>query len=205
MAASVGLKFKDCIGSGHILFKEYLVAGTAATALNEFRMFPQENTCGLDIWDLTLSEAQQVSSSNGVSVFSTVYDGGFAGLLNAPASYALWTVSGTGTATVDATNNSVNTVMDLVGINLADLSMVERLLLGFNMRYAATPTSNECFEWVSQPCTSYDYLGGDLAYGPASSHAGALRVEVVSEPATGMLLATGLAGLAALRQRRKPR
>jgi hypothetical protein len=107
MAASVGLKFKDCIGSGHILFKEYLVAGTAATALNEFRMFPQENTCGLDIWDLTLSEAQQVSSSNGVSVFSTVYDGGFAGLLNAPASYALWTVSGTGTATVDATNNSV--------------------------------------------------------------------------------------------------
>ena len=64
MAASVGLKFKDCIGSGHILFKEYLVAGTAATALNEFRMFPQENTCGLDIWDLTLSEAQQVSSSN---------------------------------------------------------------------------------------------------------------------------------------------
>ena len=107
MPASVGLKFKDCIGSGHILFKEYLVAGTAATALNEFRMFPQENTCGLDIWDLTLSEAQQVSSSNGVSVFSTVYDGGFAGLLNAPASYALWTVSGTGTATVDATNNSV--------------------------------------------------------------------------------------------------
>lgn len=156
MAASVGLKFKDCIGSGHILFKEYLVAGTAATALNEFRMFPQENTCGLDIWDLTLSEAQQVSSSNGVSVFSTVYDGGFAGLLNAPASYALWTVSGTGTATVDATNNSVNTVMDLVGINLADLSMVERLLLGFNMRYAATPTGNECFEWVNQPCTSYD-------------------------------------------------
>lgn len=114
-------------------------------------MFPQENTCGLDIWDLTLSEAQQVSSSNGVSVFSTVYDGGFAGLLNAPASYALWTVSGTGTATVDATNNSVNTVMDLVGINLADLSMVERLLLGFNMRYAATPTGNECFEWVSNP------------------------------------------------------
>jgi hypothetical protein len=57
--------------------------------------------------------------------------------------------------------------------------MVERLLLGFNMRYAATPTGNECFEWVSQPCTSYDYLGGDLAYGPASSHAGALRVEVV--------------------------
>lgn len=95
--------------------------------------------------------------------------------------------------------------MDLVGINLADLSMVERLLLAFNMRYAATPTGNECFEWVSQPCTSYDYLGGDLAYGPASSHAGALRVEVVSEPATGMLLATGLAGLAALRQRRKPR
>jgi hypothetical protein len=78
------------------------------------------NTCGLDVWDLTLNETQQVSSSNGVSVFSTVYDGGFAGLLNAPASYALWSVSGTGTTTVDTTNNSVNTVMDLVGINLAD-------------------------------------------------------------------------------------
>jgi len=204
MAASAGLKFKDCIGSGHILFKEYLVAGTAATALNEFRMFTQESTCGLDVWDLTLSEAQQVSSGNGVSVFSTVYDGGFAGLLNAPASYALWTVSGTGTTTVDTTNNSVNTVMDLIGINLADPSMVERLLLGFNMRYAASPTGNECFEWVSQPCTSHDYLGGDIIYGP-SNHDGAITFDVIPEPTTGMLLAAGLTGLAALRRRNTQR
>ena len=52
-------------------------------------MFTQESTCELDVWDLTLNETQQVSSSNGVSVFSTVYDGGFAGLLNAPVNYAL--------------------------------------------------------------------------------------------------------------------
>ncbi|MBL8436055.1 MAG: VPLPA-CTERM sorting domain-containing protein [Zoogloea sp.] len=205
MAASAGLKFKDCVLDGHILFKEYLVAGSAATPFNEFRMFTQESTCGLDVWDLTLNETQQVSSSNGVSVFSTVYDGGFAGLLNAPVNYALWSVSGTGTTTVDTTNHSVNTVMDLVGVSITDPSMVERLILGFNLAYSSTPTGNECFEWVSQPCTSYDYLGGDLAYGPASSHAGALRVEVVPEPASGLLLATGLAGLAALRHRRKLR
>ena len=89
MAASAGLKFKDCVLDGHILFKEYLVAGSAATPFNEFRMFTQESTCGLDVWDLTLNETQQVSSSNGVSVFSTVYEGGFAGLLNAPVNYAL--------------------------------------------------------------------------------------------------------------------
>jgi hypothetical protein len=114
----------------NILFKVYLVA-TTATPSTSSGCSPG-NTCGLDVWDLTLNETQQVSSSNGVSVFSTVYDGGFAGLL-APASYALWSVSGTGTTTVDTTNNSVNTVMDLVGISIADPSMVERLLLGFNM------------------------------------------------------------------------
>lgn len=204
MTASAGLKFKDCTGDGSLLFKEYLVSGTAATPFNEFRMFSRENTCGLDVWDLTLSEAQQVSSGNGVSVFSTVYEGGFAGLLNAPANYALWTVSGTGTTTVDTTSNSVQTVMDLIGISIADPSMVERLILGFNMTYASNPAGNECLEWVGQPCTSYDYLGGQIAYGP-SNHDGALTFEVIPEPSTGMLLAAGLTGLAALRRRRKLR
>ena len=166
MAASAGLKFKDCTGAGHLLFKEYLVSGSAGTPFNEFRMFTQENTCGLDVWDLTLSEAQQVSSDNGVTVFSTLYDGGFAGLLNAPASYAMWTVSGTGTTTLDSNDNSVHTVMNLVGVSLTDPSMVERLLLGFDVRYSATPAGNECLEWASQPCTSYAYQGGDIAYGP---------------------------------------
>ena len=200
MAASAGIKFKDCVLDGHILFKEYLVSGSAATPFNEFRMFTQDNTCGLDVWDLTLSEAQQVSSGNGVSVFSTVYDGGFAGLLNAPSNYAMWTVSGTGTTTVDTTSNSVQTMMKLIGINIADPSMVERLVLSFDVRYTTNPAGNECFEWVSQPCTSYDYLGGDIAYGP-SNHDGAISVEVIPEPTTGMLLAAGLTGLAALRRR----
>ena len=60
MAASVGLKFKDCVLDEDILFKEYLVTGSAARPFNEFRMFTQESTCGLDVWGLTLNETQQV-------------------------------------------------------------------------------------------------------------------------------------------------
>ena len=58
MAASAGLKFSDRHRRGHLLFRNTSSRAAPAPPFNEFRMFTQENTCGLDVWDLTLSEAQ---------------------------------------------------------------------------------------------------------------------------------------------------